>query len=508
MSASRPSSDAPAKRRRGAAAAGSAAAGITLRSWTAHKPLTRERIGQPTQVLQDCVERFVPAVDWLGGGGRDPEAAAERQADALLSANAGMLREMRVEANVQRRAGRAGICFRPSTRIGAVPLRSPVSGRPDHGLVIEPRISWRSAGDLFCGTGFRVVPELLPLPDMPQSERRVPPWVLSSVVVERLERMLDTLRRRFVTQEADLRAPKGTVLWDQYARTRLPVGRALEVPCRYPDLREDADLRAAIAWTARRHRDALASQLDAGAVVRELMSRFDRIVQRLSGVVARMPPAGLRRAWQSQPLTAGVFRDGLRAIDWTVEERGLAGLTELSGLAWRLDMEVFFEMWVEAVAEHVAHRHGAVLSRGRRNETRVPLSWKPPSLGSQQSLVPDLVIQRPGLALVIDAKYKRHATQIESLGWQGVDERIREEHRNDLLQALAYSTLFDAPRVVSCLAYPAAPAHWEALREAGRSVARTTVPARGRQVELILMSVPLSGQAAEAGRDIEAILRG
>jgi hypothetical protein len=62
--------------------------------------------------------------------------------------------------------------------------------------------------------------------------------------------------------------------------------------------------------------------------------------------------------------------------------------------------------------------------------------------------------------------------------------------------------------VVSCLAYPAAPVHWEALREAGRSVARTTVPARGRQVELILMSVPLSGQAAEAGQDIERILQG
>jgi hypothetical protein len=496
------------RRPRGVGAAEQPQADAAPRRWAAHKTLTRARVGQPTQVLQDCVERFVPAAAWLGGGGRDPEAAAERRADALLAANAGVLRDMRIEASVQRRVGRAGILFRPSTRIGAVPLRSPVSGRPDHGLVIEPRISWRSTGDMLCGTGFRIVPELLPFAEMPQSERRVPPWVLSSVVIERLERMLDGLRRRFVTAEADLSAPKGQIRWDDYARTRLPIGRALEVPCRYPDLRDDAEIRSAIVWAARRHRDALATQLDAGAVVRELISRFELILQRLSGVQPRMPTPGLRRAWQSQPVTADVFRQGLMAIDWTVDERGLAGLTDLAGLAWRLDMEVFFEAWVEAISEHAARRHNAVLTRGRRSETRVPLGWKPASLGSQQSLMPDLVIQRAGVAIVIDAKYKRHASQIESLGWQGVDERVREDHRNDILQALAYSTLFDAPRVVSCLAYPAAPEHWSLLQQAGRTIARTRVPARSREVELVLMSVPLSGRPADACQDIERILQG
>ena len=171
-------------------------------------------------------------------------------------------------------------------------------------------------------------------------------------------------------------------------------------------------------------------------------------------------------------------------------------------------METFFEAWVEALAERAARRTGASLRSGRLEQTRVPLAWRPPSLGTQQSLLPDLVIERPDVVVVVDAKYKRHAQQIERLGWAGVDERTRDEHRDDVLQALAYSTLFDAPRVVSCLAYPAPPEQWAALDAAGRTVARTRVPAKGREVELILMSVPLSGDVAEGASKIESVIAG
>jgi hypothetical protein len=43
----------------------------------------------------------------------------------------------------------------------------------------------------------------------------------------------------------------------------------------------------------------------------------------------------------------------------------LAGLSDLAGLAWRMDMEVFFEAWVEAVAEDAARRVGSGLRAGR-----------------------------------------------------------------------------------------------------------------------------------------------
>ena len=359
---------------------------------------------------------------------------------------------------------------------------------------------------MLAGTGFRVVPELLPLPDLPQSERRVPPWVLSSVVLARLKRLLDALQRRFTLTDADLRAPRGSVDWGRYATTRFPLARALDVPCRFPDLRDDEELRSAIHWVVRRHRQALLGQASGGLVVRRLLAMCDTLLSRLAGTPPRPPDPAHRTSWHRRPFSPRAFREGLDAIDWTIDERGLAGLSDLSGLPWQLDMEVFFEAWVEAISERAGRRVGATLRSGRRAETRVPLDWSPPASGSQRALIPDLVLQREGVVVVLDAKYKRHAEEIDRLGWFGADERVREQHRADVLQALAYSTLFDAPRVTACLVYPAEPDAWARLVIRGRVLSRARVRSGARCVELALLAVPLSGDVEHAAAWVERLV--
>jgi hypothetical protein len=450
---------------------------------------------------------MIRAADWLGASGADPKEIAERRATQLISSNVGLLRDMGVSASVERYRGDPHLRIVTSSRVGAIPLISPVTGRPDFGLVVEPRFAWSSAGDMLAGTGFRVVPELLPVPDLPQSERRVPPWVLSSVVLTRILELLESLSRRFVLAKADLAAPRGQVDWGTYAANRFAVGRALSVPCRFPDLRDDEELRSALHWVVRRHRDALRGQMTAGIVVRKLIELCDSLITRLRGSSPRQPSARVRRTWSSQSIKSQVFRDGIEAIDWTLDERGLAGQSDLSGLAWRLDMDAFFEAWLESIAHHVAPRVGAQVLAGRTNATRVPLDWTPPSSGSQKSLIPDVVVKRDDVVVVLDAKYKRHAEDIERLGWTGVSDELREQHRNDVLQALAYSTLFDAPRVVACLAYPATPENWRRLNARGRDTMRATIRTAGsRTLELALMAIPLSGDREEAGASLRDLV--
>lgn len=445
------------------------------------------------------------AEDWLGADGKDRAASAERRAEQLVTSNRGILNDFGISAQVGRSSGRPGLHLTTSTRIGALPLLSPITGRPDFGLIVEPRFQWSSAGDMLAAAGFKVVPELLPLPELPQSERRIPPWVLSSIVLMRMKRLLDSLNRRFVVVSSDQPAPRGQVHWDSYATRRLPLGQALRVPCRYPDLRDDEDLRSAISWVIHRHRDALVGQTGAGMVVRHLLALCDELMARLQGVSPCVPTPVLRNTLRSQSISTRVFSEGLSAIEWTVEERGLAGLSDLSGLAWRMDMEVFFESWVEVIAACAGQRVGATLSAARLGQTRVPLDWQPPSLGSQRSLVPDVVLAKEDVIVVIDAKYKRHADDIERLGWQSVDAEVREQHRADVLQALAYSTLFDVPRIVACLAYPASPSKWLTLRDHHRAMARARVRGGHRNVELALLAVPLSGRAEEAAGYIQTL---
>jgi hypothetical protein len=475
------------------------------RAASARPPAARLATGSRT--IPDSSTRYIPAREWLGDKGQDPNATAEKRAESLIQLNTGLLRDLGVSADVVRQRGIPCLKLSTSTRIGAVPLLSPMSGRPDFGLIVEPRFSWSSAGEMLAGTGFRVVPDLLPLPELPQSDRRVPPWVLSSVVLTRLMALLDSLNRRFVTRDEDLLAPRGQVDWGRYVTNRFAIGRALSVPCRFPDLRDDEELLGAIHWVVRRHLDALRSQLAAGAVVRRLIEICELLLARVSGTPPRLPTPRRRRLWAASSLSTRIFREGLQAIDWTVDERGLAGMSDLSGLAWRMDMETFFEAWVEAVATYIAPKIGARVRAGRTSATRVPLDWSPPSAGSQRSLLPDVVIEREDVVVVLDAKYKRHAEEIERLGWANASDELREQHRNDVLQALAYSTLYDAPRVVACLVYPAGPASWERLVDQQKTVTRANIRSRSnRVVELALMAMPLSGNTAEAAGAVAEIV--
>lgn len=454
-----------------------------------------------TQSLPDCSRTFIRSYDWLAEEGRDQPATAELRAEQLVQNNLGILRELGVSAHPTRHRGEAGLLFETSARVGAIPLISPVSGRPDFGLVVEPRFSWSSAGEVLAATGMKVLPELLPVPDLPRSNRRVPPWVLSSVILQRLKALTDSMRRSFVMVDDVRRAPRGQVDWGRYAAF-FAEGRPVDVPCRFPDLIEDEDLRAAVHWVLLRHRDALLAQLSAGAVVRELLALCEELLVRVRSTPPRVPSERLRRFWTRVPLSLRVFREGLEAMNWTFDERGLAGLSELSGLSWRMDMEVFFESWVETIAEACAARTGSRVRSGRLSQTKVPLDWMPAGSGSQRALIPDVVIERDDFVMVLDAKYKRHAEEIGRIGWSNVSDELREQHRADVLQALAYSTLFDKPRTIACLVYPTTLSSWRALKERGRTLARATVRASSRRVELALLAVPLCGQRDELSHEL------
>ena len=79
-----------------------------------------------------------------------------------------------------------------------------------------------------------------------------------------------------------------------------------------------------------------------------------------------------------RPLSAAGFVDGLTAIEWTLEERGLAGSSDLEGIPWVLPMDQFFEAWVETVLSCVARRTGGELKSGRKRRTAAPLLWDAP----------------------------------------------------------------------------------------------------------------------------------
>jgi len=106
-------------------------------------------------------------------------------------------------------------------------------------------------------------------------------------------------------------------------------------------------------------------------------------------------------------------------------------------------------------------------------------------------------LHRSDVTLVIDAKYKRHAQLVGYGGYGKGEHDWQTQHREDLLQVLAYSSLFDTPRVIACLAYPTPHDQWQTLKDQGRVLSQATVRQGLRQIEIALIAVPMSGQTDE-----------
>lgn len=439
---------------------------------------------------------------------RDSQGLSARLAQQFLKQNRGILRDFAVEGNVDYDGSLVSIHFHTGGQVGALPLLSPTSGRPDYGLVIKPRFGWQGIGSMLAAMGWKILPNPLPLPMLPRSDQKIPPWVLSSTILFRVQKLLDRLERRFEYQEIDLNAPRGHVNWAQYASVKLPRAAFLSVPCRFPDLCDDTELKAAIHFTLRKMLSSLQSQRTAGIVVLQLLRLCQGLLEKVQDVPAIQPSPKRLNSWLRGNLETVAFREGVQAIEWTIDDRGLAGLGDLRGLPWILPMDTFFEAWVETVVSRLARNTGGIVKTGRMRETITPLGWSPPYVGSQRYLLPDIILEREQETIIFDAKYKNHWEELSREGWYGLDKELQERHRSDLLQVLAYSTMFASKRVVSCLVYPCHIQTWHSLLHRQRSFHKASVRAGSRRVDLVLTAIPMGLNAEEICPVLERALRG
>src|SRR5581483_1963940 len=184
-----------------------------------------------------------------------------------------------------------------------------------------------------------------------------------------------------------------------------------------------------------------------------------------------------------------------------------AGTSDLEGLPWTMPMDAFFEAWVETVMESVARNTGATLRTGRKHETTCPINWSPAYQGSQKSLVPDLWLEWETTTLIADAKYKRHFEELQRTSWHALEAHLREEHRNDLLQVLAYGNLARTQHVVTCLAFACSPDNWKRLLERKRLFHKAQINVGARDIHLWLTAIPMATSRDQIAATFEKELR-
>jgi hypothetical protein len=438
---------------------------------------------------------------------RDPESMAARLSRQFLDRNWEIFNRYDVQASQEYDGRDVWLVLRTGLQSGAFPLFSPTSGKPDYGMIIRPRFEWDGLGAMLAKMGWRIIPTLVDLPLLPGSEKKVPPWVLSSIVIIRIQQLLNILDRKFELINSTQSFPKGTVNWSDYASKKIPEANFLSFNCRFPDLRDDRSLKAAIHYTLRKQKSSLESQRYLTGAVLSLLDLCQSLIQRVSNVQPLRPTPEYIQAWFSSPYHIEPFINGIQAIEWTINERGLAGISDMKGIPWILPLDCFFESWMETLVSCLPKRIGGIAYFGRKKQTISPIHWDNAYIGTQKSLIPDAVLECDETTYIFDAKYKRHWEEFNSANWFHIEKEIQEQHRQDLLQVLAYSTLKNNHRVVSCLIYPCQPNTWESLKARGQLFRHASIPANDRRIEIILTAVPMNSRIEETVDCLQLALR-
>jgi 5-methylcytosine-specific restriction endonuclease McrBC regulatory subunit McrC len=250
-------------------------------------------------------------------------------------------------------------------------------------------------------------------------------------------------------------------------------------------------MRGYVRWALERVRSELVSVGQSEPVARALIQLASHLLQDLNDVQALRPRSQeLSRVAGSSRLLANALRQGLQALGWVVDERGLGGGQEMDGLAWQLPLEQLWERYVEAKIREEVAREGGDLTVGRLGQTVFPLQWSTNTARSMTHLVPDIVVRKGRTVHIVDAKYKAHFADLDEFAWMKLANEIRDAHRADVHQVLAYASLYDAEDVTATLVYPLRQTTWEALRERGRDHARADLFHGSRRVRLELRGLP------------------
>jgi hypothetical protein len=431
--------------------------------------------------------------DDVGAGRRN-----ERWVEPFLEANRAPLRRLGVATEVGYE-GEVVLRLRPGDRIGAAPLLSASTRKVTAGILIAPRFKWSALADVVGRIGFSVEPRIGGDRLVPGSARDVPAWLIAGPVLRRLEALLRRRRRAFVDQHETRTAPRGRIDWNEYVQRSVGTGRWHHLPCRFSAPEDDPKLLANVRWTLERVTDSLCS-LAPTPIGRSLLDAADELLA-LAGPGPRLRPHGDGKGGFGSELLG----QALEAMGWVADERGLGGARTLDGLAWDLAVDMLWESWVGNVMRTLGPRNGLAVRTG--TQTAKPLDWRGP-FRSMTKLVPDVEMVGADRLVLVDAKYKAHLLMLARGTWPELQDEVRDAHRADLHQALAYASLANVASIDTVLAYPVGADDED--RVARFSVA--TVASGRRRVRLLLAGLPFGFRSAShEARVLEtwgAILRG
>lgn len=332
------------------------------------------------------------------------------------------------------------IGFRTSNFVGTIPLRAPDTGKQIGDFIVVPRYTTKDRYEDYIRILDLLDEEITyeqKLDSLPLVSGRNfrPPLYLEAVkFIKLLEKVGHTRWHKFDHIEKNLREPNGQINWNKYITHEHKVEMRQVFPVSKNTLSENHTEYRQMRCVF----DTCKSELLSPHTPLKLKAQIRPVIQFLDEKMAQFPP--LKVDVFSERFVDAPLIKQLKSQANKVLQHNL-----IESVAWRVDFSEVFERFVQHIFKGIAQEQGARLLKNTKMKGYSPY----PSAWELRHLEPDAILQKEDTSVFIDAKYKAHLYNRYS-----ISDALKEEHRHDLHQILAYMSFSKGDKKQGILCYP------------------------------------------------------
>ena len=331
------------------------------------------------------------------------------------------------------------LVFRSSEFIGTIPLRSSDTGKQIGDFVVMPRFTGRDRFEDYIEIlnllGTAISPQVIDSLPLASGKNFRPPLYLEAVkFIASLEVLIRTSWKKFDNVENVTLQPTGQINWKKYVTNEYKVENRLKFPIRRNILSEF-------------HREYSEIRYVFDICNKELLS--PNTPQRIKNSVRTRMAFIEEKLYMHKPTATNTITikasDSPIIINCKEQANKILKYNFIDSTAWRVDFSDVFEKFIQYIFKEAAKETGGRVFTNYKfhSKTYKKYSWE------LKHIEPDAIYQKQNILVFIDAKYKSNLYNKFD-----ISEILKDEHRHDLHQILAYSSFSKTDFKYGFLCYP------------------------------------------------------
>ena len=331
------------------------------------------------------------------------------------------------------------LTFRSSGFIGSIPLRASDSGKQIGDFVVMPRFTGRDRFEDYIEIlnllGTEISPEVIDSLPLASGKNFRPPLYLEAIkFITSLEMLTMRSWRKFDNIEKVSTQPTGQINWTKYINNEYKVENKLNFPARTNILSEFHYEYSEIRYVFDISKSELLSANTPQRIKNTLRNKLSFLEERLYHHKPKATNKVTIR-FSDSPTVKACKKQANKILNFKL----------VDSTAWRVDFSDVFEKFIQHIFKEAAKEIGGRLYSNFKfhSSTSKHYSWE------LKHIEPDAIFQKDNVLVFIDAKYKSNL-------YNKFDRSavLKEDHRLDLHQILAYSSFSRTESKFGILCYP------------------------------------------------------